>query len=246
MKSPFPSYSGIVRRIILFAHIGLVACGVLFMAMALLVISPLPVAVDRWLVNPPSTLHGQPALIVVLGGGGIPSESGLMRTYYGALAATRYPDAEIFLALPEEVDVSSSALIRMREELMMRGVEADRILLAPYGANTRAQAVEVKRMLGPGSAQMPILLVSSPEHLRRAVLTFRKVGFKQVGSYAALNTYDAGDYSLSPDAVNDTLPLPSVENNLVVRYHVWMQMELSVAALRELAALGYYRFKGWI
>jgi uncharacterized SAM-binding protein YcdF (DUF218 family) len=246
MKSPLPDYSRIARSALRFVRNALLICGVVFVSTVLLAMSSLPARVDRWLVNPPSTLQGDPALIVVLGGGGIPSESGLMRTYYGALAAAKYPGAEIVLALPEVVDVSSSALIRMRDELIMRGVDSDRILLAPYGANTRAQAVEVKRMMGAGSARMPILLVSSPDHLRRAVLTFRKVGFNHVGSYAALNTYDEGEYSLDPEAVDDTLSIPSVENNLVVRYKLWAQLELCVGSLRELVALAYYRVKEWI
>ncbi|MFH1936913.1 MAG: hypothetical protein ABIK52_05060, partial [Bacteroidota bacterium] len=36
-------------------------------------------------------ISGTPDYIVVLGGSGIPSETGLMRTYYAALAANHFP-----------------------------------------------------------------------------------------------------------------------------------------------------------
>ena len=47
--------------------------------------------------DPPST---SPDYIIVLGGGGIPSASGLMRCYAAAGEARVYPDARILIAMP--------------------------------------------------------------------------------------------------------------------------------------------------
>ncbi len=228
------------------ARVVLSVAGAGLILIALTLFTPLPGKLHHWLSRPPSTLEGEPQVIVVLGGGGIPSESGLMRTYYGAQMAQRHPHAEIVISLPEPPYADHSALDRMRGELVLRGVDGDRILMAPYGANTRAQAVELMRMYGRSAVNLPILLVSSPEHMRRASAAFRQVGFRQVGSVAAFDTYDGGDYAVTPQGTDSELNVPALENSARIRYGVWSNLNLLARCSRELAALAYYRLKGWI
>ncbi len=205
--------------------------------------SPYPWRMYYWLSMPEAVLDVEPEWIVVLGGGGIPSESGLIRTYYGALAAERFPGARVIVALPEYGDSEDSSLRRMRNELIMRGVDAGRIILEPKGSNTRAQAVEVARMVDLESA---LLVVTSPEHMRRSVLSFRRAGFVQVGADAALDTSADGDMSLSAESIDDKLLAPAVEGSLVLRYHFWNHLGYLNRVAREFTALTYYKVKGWI
>ena len=230
------SFKVLVRRLLL-------ACGVALILLFALCWSPYPWRMYYWLSMPEAHLEAAPEWIVVLGGGGIPSESGLMRTYYGALAAERYPDAQLVVALPEYEGTEDSSLRRMRRELVMRGVAEERVRLEPRGASTRAQALEIGKMIEPGAA---VMLVTSPEHVRRSVLTFRRAGFEHVGAYAASDTHADGDLSLSADDVGSGSYAPALEGSLMLRYGFWNHVGYMTRFAREFAALCYYRLKGWI
>lgn len=236
----------IARRALRAGHILLLACGVAFLLALYAGFSSYPVRLYRWLANPRATLEAEPQLIVVLGGGGIPSESGLIRTYYAARAAHRHPEAEIILALPEPRHQRHTSLERMRRELIMRGVDGDRILLAPYGANTRAQAVEVARMQGDNGRAIPLLLVTSPEHMRRAVGAFQQAGFTHVGHQASYDTFDHADITLTTESAETAVILAGVDDNMTLRYHLWGNFNLLTRSSRELTALMYYKTRGWI
>lgn len=221
----------------------LMAGGVLFFLVIALCWTPYPWRMYHWLSMPDARLEIDPEWIVVLGGGGIPSESGLMRTYYGAQAAERFPDARIMVALPEYDGSKNSSLRRMRGELVLRGVSAERIHLEPRGSNTRAQAVEIRQLV---DAHAPTMLVTSPEHIRRSVLTFRRVGFEQVGAYPASDTHADGDMAISEAAIDDKLPLPSLEGSLTLRYRIWTNLGYLTRFSREITAMSYYKMKGWL
>ena len=68
-----------------------------------------------------------PDYIVVLGGGGMPSESGLMRCWYAAKTANYFTRAKVIIALPGNSCDSLSSINRMKKELVIRGVEPERI-----------------------------------------------------------------------------------------------------------------------
>jgi uncharacterized SAM-binding protein YcdF (DUF218 family) len=84
-----------------------------------------------------------PDFIVLLGGGGMPSESGLMRTWYAARVAGTFPLAKVIIALPGDPSDSLSALNLMKAELVVRGISPERILLEDSGTNTRSQAINI-------------------------------------------------------------------------------------------------------
>ncbi len=226
----------VVRRILL---VGGVALILLFA----LCWSPYPWRLYHWLSMPEAHLEVVPEWIVVLGGGGIPSESGLIRTYHGAQAAHRFPDARILVALPAHDLNTDSALRRMSDELVMRGVHEDRIHFEPRGSSTRAQAVESRKLLDEDAV---LMLVTSPDHMRRAVLTFRRAGFPHVGAYGAHDTSAEGDMSISAEDVDSKLLLPTLEGSLTLRYHFWNHVGYLTRFAREFTALCYYTFKGWV
>ena len=58
--------------------------------------------VESWLKVADGGAMEAPRYIVVLGGGGIPSDTGLMRTYYGAKHSLSFPNATVILALPAD------------------------------------------------------------------------------------------------------------------------------------------------
>ncbi len=229
--------------IFLFLRRFLMVCGVALLLLSVLCWTPYPWRMYHWLSMPDARLEVEPEWIVVLGGGGIPSETGLMRTYYAARVAARYPAAQIMVALPEYEGAVDSSLRRMQRELTMRGVAADRIHLEPHGANTRAQAVEVVRRVDTEAA---VLLVTSPSHMRRAVRTFAGAGFSRVGAHSAFDTHADGDMTISAAGVDDRLSAPAIEGSLTLRYRLWNNISYLTSVAREFTALGYYKWKGWI
>jgi uncharacterized SAM-binding protein YcdF (DUF218 family) len=170
-----------------------------------------------------------PAVIVVLGGGGIPSESGLLRCYHAATLARAHPDALCIVSLPAD-DPEAQSTGRMRDELVMRGVAPERILMEARARNTHEQAVAVREMLGDAGLEQPVWIVTSGAHMRRALLCFQRQGFSSVHGLTARVTGAEGD--IGPGAF--------------WRYGVWSHLESQVEMLREWTALAYYWRRGWI
>lgn len=220
-------------------------CGLAGLAAAVLCFSPVPWRVYRWLSTDPAQA-ANPSFIVVLGGGGIPSETGLMRTYEAAAVAARFPAATVVVALPAEGAPETSSTGRMKAELVMRGVAADRILLEPQGRNTREQALNVAKMI-PGAETNTVLVVTSPEHVKRAVLSFRKAGLGGTSGSPAFE--ESADYELNYDQKDlggAERPGPDIGNRPMLRYQFWNNLGYLERSARELAALAYYKWMGWI
>lgn len=183
----------------------------------------------RWLTGADESLAGPPDVVVVLGGGGIPSESGLIRTYYGAEAWHAAPQALCIVALTGDPTDPDSAVSRMKRELVLRGVPSDRIRVEARGRNTREQADGVRELLGPGAVNRAVLVVSSPSHLRRAIACFRAAGFARLGALAAEGVATDADLG----------------GRLELRYGFWNRLSATPQILRELVALLGYRLRGW-
>jgi uncharacterized SAM-binding protein YcdF (DUF218 family) len=190
----------------------------------------IPSTVVRWMTFSDHTLEGEPSVIVVLGGGGVPSESGLIRTYYGAEASHAYPEAEVIVSLPTDLDPETSSVGRMRDELVMRGVPSSVIKLEHKARNTHEQAEAIRDMLGLDQLQDPVLLVTSPSHMRRSVLSFQRAGFHNVAGLLATNVGHEAD--------------PGAGTSF--RYGFWNTLSMEIHYLRECVALLYYRARGWI
>lgn len=221
------------------------ASGVLLLMVIVACFTAYPWRALTWLGTDPNPLQGSPNYIVLLSGGGIPSESGLMRSYQAAALAHRHPGATVIVAMPEEADEATSSTRRMFEELELRGVTRSRLLLEGRGRNTHEQAANIRQMLGASTNQPALLVVTSPDHMKRSLLTFRKVGFTRVHGDAAY------DVAVNADLRYDTelfgpAPGADVGQSLVARYQFWNNLVIQARVVREYFALAYYKLNGWI
>jgi uncharacterized SAM-binding protein YcdF (DUF218 family) len=234
----------------------LVALGVVFMLQVLLALTPLPFHVWYRMGMRYSGISRPPDYIVVLGGGGMPSESGLMRCWYAAKAGSYFPGSKILIALPGDTADSLSSVSGMKNELILRGIEPERILFEDSGTNTRAQALNILRITSPpvplsfrrggAAGEAGILLITSPEHLYRAFLTFKKAGFIKVDGVPAFEEAIEADITYQGKRLGGRHWVPDIGESITIRYGFWTQLRYEALILREWLALGYYWVKGWI
>lgn len=202
----------------------------------------------HWLGTSQSSYSFKPDYIILMGGSGYPAESALMRSWYAANVWKQHPGATVIVAQPAAVCVHPelSDAWGIRSELLLRGVDSSRILLEIKGKNTREEAMEVLQ-IAPQAALKNCLLVTSPEHMRRAVLTFRKLGFAKVGGVPTFNVSAPADLDYRDDQLGGRkIPLPEVGGSLQLRYQFWNHLHYQVICYRELVALAWYKLKGWV
>ena len=174
-----------------------------------------------------------------MGGDGMPSPSGLMRTYYGVENAKKYPKASIILALPYNEYDSTRQLDLMAQEFILKGIDSSRIFFEPKGFNTRSQVEAIEKMVV--DKDKPLLVVTSPEHMFRCLATFEKIGFKNVGGNPSFEK-PSDEEKLKNKEKDDQTTV----RNLALRYNLWSYMQYEIIVLREYAAISYYWLKGWI
>jgi uncharacterized SAM-binding protein YcdF (DUF218 family) len=216
-------------------------------------------------------IHHPPEYIIIMGGGGMPSGSAFMRTWYAAKAANRFTRSKIIIALPGDTNDKLSSLNLMKDELVFRGVDRSRIMLEPFGTNTRSQAMNIfkrisntpayrsgrdqrtpnvelqkSKIVNQYSIFKSLLIVSAPEHIYRAVLTFKKAGFMKVDALPAFENSIESDISYNDRLLGGRKWVPDLGENITLRYRFWTQMMYEQLVMREVAAIVYYWFKGWI
>lgn len=197
-----------------------------------------------WLGTSESEIADRPENIILLGGSGMPGKSNLMRCWYTAHAANLYPSADIIIAMPGDTLDKNSTPRLIASELILRGIDPLRLQYETKGTNTRSQALNFTKML---DTAQPVLIVSSPEHMRRAVLTFRKAGFGKVNALPAFETNVEANLRFSEKDVGTTAPLmPDVGDNISIRYQLWNHLIYEIMVGREMIALLYYKLQGWI
>lgn len=221
-----------------------VVIGIFFSVCVILALTEQPFWAYHWLGTSKSELKWKPEFIILLGGGGMPSQSNLMRCWFTDKAANSFPDAKVVIAIPGEISDSLSTPLLVSQELLVRGIKPKNILFEHEATNTRAQAVNCKRII---KMQTPILLVTSPEHMRRAVLSFQKAGFEKVNALPAFENALESDLTFNDDELggNKTL-LPDVGESINMRYQLWNHMKYEILIAREMLALAYYNLRGWI
>jgi uncharacterized SAM-binding protein YcdF (DUF218 family) len=223
-----------------------ISLGVFFILSCMLAFTTLPYYAWYWLGTHKGNNRITPAAIVLLGGSGMPSGDGLIRSYFTAALAKRYPDAILLIALPGDTCDSLSSPCQLKQELVQRSVEASRIIFESAGRNTRQQALSIfdKKMADPGK---PITLVTSPEHMYRAILSFEKVGFLQVQGYPTFETSVEEDQIYFNDReLKGNTAVPPIGHNKQLRYQFWNHLKYEILVLREYFALGYYKIRAWI
>lgn len=201
----------------------------------------IPFDFHRWLGTSDSEYSFPPECIVFLGGSGMPSESNLIRLYYTSDLAQEFPKAKIIIVHP----LDSEVIQLMRQELILQQVDSARIEIESKGTSTREQAMIMVEDF-PDLLSKNIVLVTSPENMRRSVKTFRKAGFKSVGGEPAFESAMFVDLSYDNAKVGRKKYAPDVSSNLALRYNFWNYLKLEITCLRELTALAYYKLNGWI
>jgi len=199
----------------------MVVAGGLFLVQIVFAITGPPRWLGHWLNAKDCAPTVTPRYIVVLGGGGIPSGSSLIRSYYAAEFGRGLTGTTFVVALPTDGDPAQSSVGRMRDELVLRGIPAATILLESRGLNTRQQAHNVASLLGPTAFPEPIVVVTSEYHLRRAIMNFRKAGFTHVAGLNAASTGTEAD--------------PGSWAGL--RYGIWGNLVAEIKMLRELLGI---------
>ena len=178
-----------------------------------------------------------PQMVMMFGGAGMPSEDNLMRLYHTAALARHY-DVPVLLIHPKD----SLCQAEMTRLLHQGGV--DRVAYMTSGSNTRSQCMELKET-HPQLIEKQLLVVTSPEHVKRTVKSLNKVGFSNVVGVAAYPATVDFDLSLKKQKLGGNNAVPSVES-VKMRYTFFNYLKLEITCIREYLALGYYRIKGWI
>ncbi len=222
----------------------LITLGIITTVMIILSFTDQPFWAYYWLGTHSSELTGEPEYIVVMGAGGMPSPQGLMRCYYAAEAAERFPDAVVVIALPtlrEYFYVSHP--YKMFKEIARRGIDTTRFIFEINGTNTYEQAREISKMINRKDTT-ELLIVTSPDHMMRSVLTFRKFGFREVGGIPSFEDALDEDFLLTEREREQKIKSP--DRNVTLRYNMWNYLKYEIAIIREMFALGYYKVRGWI
>ncbi|MBK9355984.1 MAG: YdcF family protein [Bacteroidales bacterium] len=220
--------------------------GSIFIVLCVLALTTLPFRAYYSLATTGSRIENSPEIIVMLAGAGIPSENGLIRAYFTARLAAEYPDAQVIIAVPGILSDSLGDPRRIAAELAMRGLKQQQMLFANTGKNTRGQALEISNLLSPDKLTRPITIVTSPEHIKRAVLCFRKCGFTDVSGFPAFETSLETNLSFDDHDLKGNKMVPPIGSNLQIRYQFWNHLKYEVIVVREYLAIVYYKLRGWV
>ena len=229
-----------------FVKVLLIASGCLFLLLCILAFTTAPFWAYYSLGTSKSRITQPPQTIVVLGGAGIPSGDGLIRCFYAARLASSYPQAKVIIAVPGNIADSTSVPRLFEKELRLRGISADKISFESAGRNTREQALKIASVLNPALLQQPVTLVTLPEHMKRAVLTFRKGGFTRVSGMPAFEFSLDADLTFSDSDLKGNTVAPAIGHNLQLRYQFWNHLKYEIVVIREYCGLAYYKLRGWI
>ena len=229
---------GFLKKVFRFAAISL---GLVFALAIALSFTSLPFHWHRWLgevktVQP----NGEPGILLMLGGGGMPSESNLMRLYYLAEASAFYPRARIVIAHPAD----DSTGVKMVKFLEQMGVDTQRIMLLHQGNNTREQLMSFKKQFIDRSECF--MMITSPEHMRRSVMAANRLGMDQVMPLPAFETAMFINLDYDFKKAGGLQYVPDVSNSNSLRYDFWNYLKLEIICFRETVAICYYWINDWI
>ncbi|MBI4666610.1 MAG: YdcF family protein [Nitrospinae bacterium] len=166
--------------------------------------------------------------ILLLPGGGIPSPAMLMRAYVAAREYRKNPQSKVVISLVAGPQLEKSTIWDIRNELIFRGVPADSIILETKARNTYEHAKFIKESTIGNFEKDSYLIVTSPTHMPRSVMTFRSAGFKNI-------------YAVTSKAVGDKEFLGEWT---YIRYDFWAALSTQVELFRELFAIGFYKVTG--
>ena len=223
----------------------LLASGLVFLILCILAFTTIPFHLYYRLAT--YSLPGKlpPKAIVMLSGAGIPSENGLIRAYFTAALADKYPEATVIIAAPGDTSDAMSDPMQIFNELTIRGVNPKQIIFESGGKNTRGQAMNLISESGKDFANSNIVLVTSPEHVTRAVKTFRRAGFAWVSALPAFESSLSEDLTFDDRDLKGNKLIPPIGGNMQFRYQFWNHLKYEILVIREYFALAFYKIKGW-
>lgn len=227
----------------------LYSCGVLFITLVVLSFTDIPFNAYFWLGTHNSTLKKKPDYIVLLGAGGMPSPESFMRIFYATEFARQYPKSHIVLAMPspDSVLTKGSAVGKMYDELIFRGVDSCRIIIESEGINTYEQVRNTVSLLDGALDTVSLCVVTSPEHMYRSVMAFNKHGIEYVGGRPAFERVEDEEVFLRRTKLKSKNTEQDKEiMNLSLRYNMWNYMKYEILIIREFCAIAYYKINGWI
>lgn len=231
--------SALIRNVVRLWRSAVWSFGVAALVMVVLAFTPIPFHVHRWLGLAGAECSGPVGAIVVLGGSGMPSGPELLRLHRAASAAQAHPEARVVVVHPGDGRVRQA----MVEELLLRGVSADRLDTLGVGDNTREQAL---RFADRWPSITALALVTAPEQMRRSVGAFRKVHGAAVCGLPAWDHAMDHPFRYQHGRVGGKAYLPDVGDRPGLRYTFWNYLKLQVTCLREFVALGYYWLNDWL
>jgi uncharacterized SAM-binding protein YcdF (DUF218 family) len=221
--------------------------GTTFFFLCLLAFTTLPYYARYWLGTYKGVTTNPPTHIILLGGAGIPSHDGLIRCYYAASLANRFPAADVIIAVPGDTTDNLSAPVLYREELLIRGVQKERIHFESTSHNTRQQALHIAESGRLTNDTGEVSIVTSPEHMFRAILCFEKAGLKRISGFPAFETSIAeSDLYYKDSDLKGNKSLPGVGQDKQLRYQFWNHLTYEIHVIRECFAIAYYKARAWI
>lgn len=229
-----------------FIKLLLILFGGIFLFLIVLAFTKIPLRAYNSLGTGNSKITRPPVTIILLSGSGIPSESGLLNAYFTAKLGIVYPKANIIISMPGNLNDSLGDPRLTAKELILRGIAKERINFESLGRNTREQAQKLTAGKTLSQLSQPVTLVTSPEHMKRSVMVFRKCGFTTVSGYSTFGNALSTDLRFDDSDLKGNKYIPSIGNNIQVRYQFWSYLKLEVLVLREYSGLVYYWMRGWI
>jgi len=208
----------------------------------------LPILIDNFLVKSDSPIQGD--AIVCIGGGltedNLPSEQGWSRIYASVqLYVDGYAPKIIFTgggaAKITEAEIYAEAARWL-------GCPQDAIVIEPKANRTAEHPLNILKIKNMKiSRDCPLNIVTSPLHSKRTFLCFKKNNFKNIQlitSYASKKLDSAIVRSLKRSQFDDFRPRGKTYNDIFFRLR-W-RIEYFFEAVRELAAIGAYKLKGYV
>jgi uncharacterized SAM-binding protein YcdF (DUF218 family) len=227
-----------IRKIII---VFLMILGSFSFIITIIAFTSLPYNVRKYLATRDSVFAFNPDYIIMLGGSGMPSEENLIRLYYTAEAAKLFQTAIVIIAHPYD----SLVQIKMRKELVIRGIDSTRIFFEENGTNTRSQVLNIMDTF-PTTINSKCIVVTSPEQMFRSLKSFRKAGVKIVGGYPAYPCDMYIDLKFNLRKLKGSKYILDVGDNINLRYNFWNYLKLEISCIREFTAIIYYKLNGWI
>jgi uncharacterized SAM-binding protein YcdF (DUF218 family) len=104
----------------------------------------------------------------------------------------------------------------------------------------------VQHIAEQGRISGPMVIVTSPEHVYRSVLSFRKVGVENVTGQPASEVMLETDLRIRSKKLGGKTVVPDVGNSISIRYKFWDYLKYEIIVAREYMAIAYYWMSGWI